>query len=144
LTAAAGRRLITSGGNGPKERLTTPQDQQAGKTESLQNPGRCKQRGGPRRRPPTTGSRDPALSLTSQLAVTLLHQRLALPRHVLAWFTGTQPETISRAITTITPLLARHQPTITPAPARLRTPRDLIAYATAAGITLPPNIKTAR
>jgi hypothetical protein len=42
LTAAAVRRLITSGGNGPqRKRLTTPQDQQAGKTESLRNPGRC-------------------------------------------------------------------------------------------------------
>jgi hypothetical protein len=98
------------------------------------------QRGGPRQRP--RGGPRPALSLTSQLAVALLHQRLALPRHVLAWFTGTQPEAISRAITTITPLLARHQLT-TPAPARLRTPCDLIAYATAAGIALPPKINTA-
>ena len=44
LTAAAVRRLITSGGNGPKERLTTQQDQQAGKTELL-----YQTRGGPRR-----------------------------------------------------------------------------------------------
>jgi transposase len=101
------------------------------------------QRGGPRRRPATTSNRLPALDLTSQLAVTLLHQRLALPRHVLAWFTSTRPETISQAITTITPLLARHQPPTTPTPARLRTPDDLIAYATAAGITLPPQIKPA-
>jgi Rhodopirellula transposase DDE domain len=102
------------------------------------------QRGGPRRRPPTTGSRRPALDLTSQLAITLLHQHLAPPRHVLAWFTGTQPEAITRAITTITPLLARHPPPATPAPGHsLRTPADLIAYATAAGITLPPELKPA-
>jgi len=101
------------------------------------------QRRGPRRRPPTTGSPAPGLDLTSQLAVTLIHQRLTLPRHVLAWFTGTHPETISQAITTITPLLARHQPTLTPTPARPRTPADLIAYATTAGITLPPEIKPA-
>ena len=101
------------------------------------------QRGRPRRGPPTTGSRAPALTLTSQLAITLTHQRLALPRHVLAWFTSTRPETISQAITTITPLLARHPIQAAPAPARLRTPGDLITYATAAGLTLPPKIKSA-
>src|SRR5439155_21812819 len=41
LTAAAVRRLISAGGNGPQERLTRPQDQQSGKTESLPNSGRC-------------------------------------------------------------------------------------------------------
>jgi hypothetical protein len=101
------------------------------------------QRGGPRRRPATTGSRAPTLDLISQLAVTLIHQRLTLPRHVLAWFTSTRPETISQAITTLTPLLASHPPPTTPAPARLRTPADLITYATTAGITLPPEIKPA-
>lgn len=34
-------RLNNSGGNDPKKKLTPQQDQQAGKTESLQNPGRC-------------------------------------------------------------------------------------------------------
>ena len=101
------------------------------------------QRGGPRRRPATPGSHRPALDLTSQLAVTLIHQHLALPRHVIAWFTATRPETISQAITTITPLLARHHAPITPAPAHLRTPDDLIRYATTAGITLPPQAKPA-
>jgi hypothetical protein len=42
LTTAAVRHLIASGGNGPKERLTHNKDQQAGKTESPPNPGRCK------------------------------------------------------------------------------------------------------
>ena len=42
LTAAAVRRLISAGGNGPQERLTRPQDQQSGKPESLPNSGRCK------------------------------------------------------------------------------------------------------
>jgi hypothetical protein len=41
LTTAAARHLIASGGNGPKERLTHNKDQQAGKTESLPNPGQC-------------------------------------------------------------------------------------------------------
>ena len=37
------RRQITAAGTAaPKKRLTTPQDQQTGKTESLQNPGRCR------------------------------------------------------------------------------------------------------
>ena len=100
------------------------------------------QRGGPRRRPPTPGSRHGALDLTNQIAVTLIHRRLAPPRHVLAWFTGTRPETISQAINTITPLLARHPTQAAPAPGPLRTPRDLIHYASTAGIDLPPEIKS--
>jgi len=40
LTAGCARRSIPAGGNGPPERLTRQQDQQAGKTESPRNPGR--------------------------------------------------------------------------------------------------------
>ncbi len=100
------------------------------------------QRGGPRRKAPGAGTRPP-LDLTTHIAVTLIHQRLSLPQHVIAWLTGTHPATISQAIRTTRPLLAQHQAQITPAPARLRTPGDFIRYASAAGITLPPEIKPA-
>jgi hypothetical protein len=42
LTAAAVRHQITAAGTASRERLTTKQDQQAGETESLPNPGRCR------------------------------------------------------------------------------------------------------
>ena len=93
-------------------------------------------------RPPEHTGR-PALDLTSQIAVTLIHQHLHLPQHVIAWLTATSPDTISTTIKTISPLLPRHPARTTPAPPRLRTPGDLIRYATAAGITLPPGIKPA-
>jgi len=41
LTAAAVRHLITAAGTAHRKRLTRQQDQQAGKTESLPNPGQC-------------------------------------------------------------------------------------------------------
>jgi hypothetical protein len=104
---------------------------------------RYQQRGGPRRTASRAGGR-PVPDLTSQIAVTLIHQRLHLPRHVIAWLAGTHPATISQAISTTRPLLSQHQPQISPAPVRLRTPDDLIRYATAAGITLPPELKPAR
>jgi hypothetical protein len=74
------------------------------------------------------------LDLTSQIALTLIHQRLSVPRHVLAWLTGTHPDTVSRAIKTISPLLSQPAP---PGPARLRTPADLIRYAARANLTIP-------
>jgi Rhodopirellula transposase DDE domain len=98
-------------------------------------------RGGPRRNAPGAHGH-PRLGLAGQILVTLIHQHLSLPRHVIAWLTGTHPDTISQAINTISPLLARHKIRTTPAPAPLRTPADLISYATANGVRLPPKIKT--
>ena len=100
------------------------------------------QRGGPRHRPATTGPR-PAFDLPGQLAITLIHQHLSLPQHVLGWLTGTHPGKIRNAIKTITPLLAQHPTQTTPAPLHLRTPGDLIRHAAAAGITLHPKTKPA-
>jgi hypothetical protein len=97
-------------------------------------------RGGPRRNAPGAHGH-PRLDLAGQILVTLIHQHLSLPRHVIAWLTGTHPATISLAISTISPLLARHHIRTAPAPAPLRTPADLISYAAANGITLPPTIK---
>jgi hypothetical protein len=102
---------------------------------------RYQQRGGPRRTAPRPGGR-PALDLAGQIAVTLIHQRLHLPRHVIAWLAGTHPATISQAIAATSPLLSQHQPRTSPASARLRTPDDLIRYAAAAGITLPSELKS--
>src|ERR1700734_14481 len=97
-------------------------------------------RGGPRRNPPGAHGH-PRLDLAGQILVTLIHQHLSLPRHVIGWLTGTHPDTISKAITTISPLLARHKIRTAPAPAPLRTPAHLITYAAANSITLPPTIK---
>jgi hypothetical protein len=97
-------------------------------------------RGGPRRN--AAGARGPLrLDLTGQILVTLIYLHLSLPRHVIAWLCGTHPDTISRAIKTVSPLLAARAIQITPAAQRLRTPADLVRYATAAGIELPPKIK---
>jgi hypothetical protein len=109
---------------------------------AAQEARRYLQRRGPRRNAPGAGAR-PALDLTSQLAVTLIHQHLQLPLHVIAWLAGTHPDTISHATKAIRPLLAQHHIALPPASARLRTPADLIHHATAAGITLPPQIKPA-
>ena len=103
---------------------------------------RYTRRGGPRRKASGTPGR-PALDLTAQIAVTLIHQHLSLPRHVIAWLTGTCPDTISQAISTTRPLLGQHTSPVTPAPARLRTPADLTRYATSHGITLHPPAKPA-
>jgi hypothetical protein len=103
---------------------------------------RYTRRGGPRRKA-SGGPGRPALDLTSQIAVTLIHQRLSLPRHVIAWLTGTCPDTISQAITTTRPLLGQHTSPVTPTPARLRTPADLTRYATDHGITLHPQAEPA-
>jgi hypothetical protein len=99
-------------------------------------------RGGPRRRAPGAGG--PALlDLTDHILVTLLYQHLRLPQHVIARLAGTHRDTIRNAIGLTRPLLGEHQPQTTTAPQRIRTLDDLIAYATASGITLPPEIKPA-
>ena len=103
---------------------------------------RYTRRGGPRRKA-SGGPGRPALDLTGQITVTLIHQRLAVPQHVIAWLTGTHPGTISQAINTIHPLLAQHHAQAAPAPARLRTAADLTRYATGYGITLHPPAKPA-
>jgi hypothetical protein len=103
---------------------------------------RYQRRGGPRRTTPGAGPRA-KLDLTSQIAITLIHQHLSLPQHLIAWLTSTHPDTIHQAIKTIRPLLAQQPIQTTPASQRLRTPHDLTRYATAAGVVLPPEIKPA-
>jgi hypothetical protein len=103
---------------------------------------RYTRRGGPRRKASGAPGRL-ALDLTAQIAVTLIHQHLAVPRHVIAWLTGTHPDTISQAISTICPLLTQHHAQPAPAPAQLRTAGDLTRYATSHGIALHPPAKPA-
>jgi DDE family transposase len=93
-------------------------------------------RGGPRRQP---GTRTGPVKLRhpDKVLATILHDRLGLPLHVLAYLAGVHPCTISPAITDTRHLLTRHGTTITPRPAPLRTLADLRDHATAAGITLP-------
>jgi hypothetical protein len=101
-------------------------------------------RGSPRRNAGwATGPYRGELGLTAHLAVTLLHQRLSLPRRHIAALLGTDPTTIGRAVRLTRDLLAAHGTTIQPAPARLRTPASFHHYAQAAGIDLPAQTKPA-
>jgi Rhodopirellula transposase DDE domain len=101
-------------------------------------------RGGPRRNlgwaaRPYRGK----LDLTAHLLVTLLSQRLSLPRHQIAALLAVDPTTISDAVRLTRDLLAARGIIIQPAPARLRTLADFYHYAHAAGIDLPAEIKPA-
>ena len=101
-------------------------------------------RGGPRRQPgwaarPYRGK----LDLTTQLLVTLLHQRLRLPQRQIAALLGVDQATISDAVRLTSDLLTARGIITEPAPARLRTLADFCHYAQAAGIDLPATIKPA-
>ena len=100
-------------------------------------------RGGPatRRR---AGGHPAALPLTEKILVTIMRQRLGVPRPVLAELFGVAPNTIGTAERQIKPLLARAGHTIKPATTPLTTLADLTAYATSQGITLTPKTKPAR
>ncbi len=102
------------------------------------------ERGGPRRQPgwaarPYRGK----LDLTTQLLVTLLHQRLRLPQRQIAALLGVDQATISDAVRLTSDLLTARGIITEPAPARLRTLADFRHYAQAAGIDLPATIKPA-
>jgi Rhodopirellula transposase DDE domain/Helix-turn-helix of DDE superfamily endonuclease len=91
-------------------------------------------RGHPRRR---AAPAPPKLTLTTQLTATLVHARLGLPRHVLAYLLGVHPATLSTAIRQTRDLLARHDITLPAPAASLATLHDLHRYAATAGITIP-------
>ena len=102
------------------------------------------ERGGPRRQPswaarPYRGK----LDLTTQLLVTLLHQRLRLPQRQIAALLGVDQATISNAVRLTSDLLTARGIITEPAPARLRTLADFCHYAQAAGIDFPATIKPA-
>jgi hypothetical protein len=101
-----------------------------------------KRRGRPVRRHGNNATRR-KIDFTDHVLATLLHHHLSLPHHVIALLLGADRTTISHAINLTRKLLTQHGTTIQPAPQRLRTLSDLYDYATAAGITLPPEIKQA-
>jgi Rhodopirellula transposase DDE domain len=100
-------------------------------------------RGGPatRRR---AGGHPQALTPAGKTLVTILRQRLAVPKPVLAELFGVSTATIATAQRQITPLPERAGHTIKPATTPLTTPPGLTAYASAQGITLTPKTKPAR
>jgi len=100
-------------------------------------------RGGPatRRR---AGGHPQAMTLAEKTLVTIIRQRLAVPRPVLAGLFGVAPNTIATAERQVRPLLARAGHTTEPATTPLTTLADLTAYAASHGITLTPKTKPAR
>jgi hypothetical protein len=105
--------------------------------------GRHIARGGPATRRPA-GGHPAALSLAEKALVTIMRQRLEVPRTVLAELFGVSTGTIATAERQIRPLLEGAGHTAGPAAARLTTMNDLTAYAASQGITLTPKIKPAR
>jgi len=96
----------------------------------------------PRLAAPGTGRR-PVLTLADRLLATTLHQRLALPQVTIAALFSVRPETINRHIRDIRQLLDQAGHAIQPGPHRLASLDDLTSFASAQGITAPPEIKTA-
>jgi hypothetical protein len=96
----------------------------------------------PRLAAPGTGRR-PVLTLADLLLATTLYQRLALPQVAIAVLFSVRPETINKRIRDIRQLLDQAGHTIQPGPHRLASLDDLCNLATAAEITVPPEIKTA-
>ena len=91
-----------------------------------------------------SGGRRPRLTLTAKLLAAILHDRHHLPQRAIAALLGVRHELISRYTSDIRRLLRQAGHTIEPAPATLATLDDLYRHATAAGITIPGKIKTAR
>jgi len=84
------------------------------------------------------------MTLAEKALVTIMRQRLAVPRPVLADLFGVSAGTIATAERQLKPLLKRAGHSIEPAAAPLTTLADLTAYASAHGITLTPKTKPAR
>lgn len=105
--------------------------------------GRHIARGGPatRRR---AGGHPQAMTLAEKTLVTIMRQRLAVPRPVLADLFGVAPNTIATAERQIKPLLQRAGHIIEPASTPLTTMADFTAHGSAHGITLTPKTKPAR
>jgi transposase len=87
--------------------------------------------------------RRPVLTLADRLLATVLHHRLGLPQTAVAGLVNVRPETINRRIREIRQLLEQAGHTIQPGPHRLASLDDLYNLATAEGITIASEIKTA-
>jgi len=72
-----------------------------------------------------------------------LHQRLAPPEVTIAALFSVRPETISKRIRDIRQFLDQAGHVIQPSPHRLASLDDLTSFASAQGITAPPEVKTA-
>jgi transposase len=105
--------------------------------------GRHIARGGPatRRR---AGGHPQAMTLGEKTLVTIMRQRLAVPRPVLAGLFGVSANTIGTAERQIKPLLQQAGHSIEPAATPLTTLASLTEYASSNGITLTPKTKPAR
>jgi hypothetical protein len=97
----------------------------------------------PRLAAPGTGRR-PVLTLADRLLAAILHQRLALPQAAIAALFSVRPETINKRIRDTRQLQQQASYTIQPGPHRLASLDDLSRLATAEGITISSEIKTAR
>ena len=84
------------------------------------------------------------MTLAEKTLVTIMRQRLAVPRPVLADLFGVSTGTIATAERQIKPLLERAGHTPTPAATQCTTLAELTAYAASHGITLTPKTKPAR
>ena len=87
--------------------------------------------------------RRPVLTLAGRLLATVLHHHLGLPQTAVAALVSVRPETINRRIREIRQLLQEAGHTIQPGPHRLASLDDLYRLATAEGITVASEIKTA-
>jgi hypothetical protein len=99
-------------------------------------------RRGPRRHAPGAGGHNRRLDLTDHVLATAIALHLGLPHRLTGALLGIDRTTAGHAVCDMRKILGPRTAAIHPA-ARLRTPSDLHAYATAHGITLPPEIKTA-
>ena len=84
------------------------------------------------------------MTLAEKTLATLIRQRLAVPRPVLADLFGVSAGTIATAERQIRPLLQRAGHLTEPATTRLTTLADLTAYGSAHGLTHTPKTKPAR
>jgi hypothetical protein len=84
------------------------------------------------------------MTLGEKTLVTIMRQRLAVPRPVLAGLFGVSANTIGTAERQIKPLLRQAGHNIEPAATPLTTLASLTEYASSNGITLTPKTKPAR
>jgi len=96
----------------------------------------------PRLTAPGTGRRL-VLTLADQLLATTLYYRLALPQVAIATLFSVRPETINKRIRDSRQLLQQAGYTIQPGPHQLASLNALHDLATAEGIVISSEIKTA-
>ena len=96
----------------------------------------------PRLPAPGTGRR-PVLTLADRLLAATLHYRLTLPQVAIAALFSVRPETINKRIRDIRQLLTQAGHVIQPSPHQITCIDDLVSFANAEGLKVPPEIKPA-